>query len=349
MIKRTFLLALPLLATMTVVACNGGVMPVDSKKLLKELDGPKVMTMEETLKASAKKAEDSGDFKSAIQYYEQLLEKKPDDEDLTFSLAECLRRSGSPDKAILIYDRLVAKDPKMIAAKESKGLALIAKGDFETPTPLFESVLKDDPTRWKTLNALGILFSTRNLQTEAQQYFNEALKYHADSPSIYNNLGLSQALTRKFDDAIHSLQRASGLANTATSERKRIDLNLALVYASAGKLDDAKAIAETYLDGAALNNNLGLYAHLAKDDQMARAYLNMALMESKVYYAKAWDNLQDISANGNENTPARGSNRSKITSAKKPPSPTTKMPADLFPSVELPSTKAPDTAVPATE
>lgn len=352
MIKKTLILTFPLMAALCVVACDGGVAPVDSKKFLSGLDGPKIGSMEDNLLESAKKAEASGDFRRALISYQQLLDKKPDDENLTFSVAECLRRSGSTDKAIALYDKLIAKNPAMIAAKESKGLALIAKGDFETPTPLFEEVLKVDPTRWKTLNALGILFSTRNMQAEAQQYFNEALKYKADSSSVYNNLGLSQALTRKFDEAIGSLQKSSNLANSASPERKRIDLNLALVYATAGKLDDAKRIAEMYLEGAALNNNLGLYAHLAKDDKMARAYLNMALMESKVYYAKAWDNLQDITANSNDSNNDKAPSRkprAKITSSKTPPSPTTQLPDDLFPSVDLPATKVPDTAIPATE
>ncbi len=321
---------------LALVACNGGPMPVDSRKLLDGLDGPKVQTVAESLTESAKKAEAEGNYKMATQYYTQIMDKKPDDVDTAFSLGEAYRRSGDPDKAILIYDRLIAKDPKNIAAKESKGLALIAKGDFEGPTPLFEAVMKEDPKRWKTLNALGIMFSTRNLQPEAQQYFNEALKYHPDSASIYNNLGLSQALDRKFDAAISSLLKGSALANSATSERKRIDLNLALVYASAGKLDDAKALAEMYLDGAALNNNLGLYAHLAKDDQMARAYLNMALTESKVYYAKAWDNLQDITANGNDNTTPTSAahTKTKAHAGKNKTAGKAEMPNDLFPSAD---------------
>lgn len=313
-----------LFALLTMTACASGPMPVDPVKLLNSMDGPKVPTMEDSLMASAKNAEAQGDFHQAAIYYQQLLEKKPDNNELAFDLAESYRRSGEPDKAIYLYDQLIAKDPKMLAAKESKGLALIAKDDFKSPAPLFDEVMRTDRTRWKTLNAMGILFATRNLQPEAQQYFNEALKFHPDSASIYNNLGLSQAMNRNFDAAIGSLQKASSLEGAGTLERKRVDLNLALVYATAGRLDDAKAIASNYLTGPTLDNNLGLYAHLAKDDQMARAYLNMALTESKTYYAKAWDNLQDISAEGNDNaTPASGKNPTpELPNGKEATSPT---------------------------
>ena len=166
---------------------------------------------------------------------------------------------------------------------------------------------------------------------------------------------MAQALNRKFDDAISSLQKAS---NLTTTERKRIDLNLALVFASAGKLDDAKTIAMQYLRGAALDNNLGLYAHLAKDDQLARAYLNTALTESKVYYAKAWDNLQDISASGNDSNiptdptpdiaknvlPEHPTNNGSIIPPL-PPQPQSRPKADTSPLSQLP----PGVYIPATE
>ncbi|NBO19051.1 MAG: hypothetical protein EBV03_07495 [Proteobacteria bacterium] len=285
---------LSLTGLLLITACNGGAAPIDSKSYLNELDGPKVKGVSDALAQAATAAEQQGNFRVAAQNYEQMLEKKPGDKDLMLSLADSLRRDGQSARAVTVYDALLAADPKNIAAKEGKGLALIASGDFDSPAALFDEVMAADPTRWKTLNALGILFTTRNMQPEAQQYFKEALKYHASSPSIMNNLGLSQALERNFDGAIGTLSQASATAQPGTLERKRIDLNTALVLASAGKLDDARMLAEQYLAGAELDNNLGLYAHLAKDDQMARAYLNKALSDSKVYYAKAWDNLEEI-------------------------------------------------------
>lgn len=289
-----------LLASLLLGSCSGGVGPVDSKRFLNALDGPKVPTVEDALTESAHAAEAQGDFKQAAQFYTQVLGKNPDNKEAMLALGDSYRRDGQTDKALQVYDGLLAKDEGNLGAKEGKGLALIASGDFDTPAVLFEEIMKADPTRWKTLNALGILFTTRNMQPEAQQYFTEALKFHKDNPSILNNLGLSQALDRKFDDSIATLGKSSALAATGSLERKRIDLNLALVYAIAGRLEDARTTAEPYLSGAALDNNLGLYAHLAKDDQMARSYLNKALTDSKVYYARAWDNLEEINNSKND-------------------------------------------------
>jgi tetratricopeptide (TPR) repeat protein len=139
-----------LLVLATVGGCVGGPEPIDAKKFLSGLEGPKVPTMEETLLESAKNLEKQGNFKAAGQVYQQLLEKKPGDKDLMFALAETTRRQGEFDKAIALYDAVLTQDASMIAAKEGKALALIAKGDFETPGTILEEVMKADGTRWKT-------------------------------------------------------------------------------------------------------------------------------------------------------------------------------------------------------
>ncbi len=290
---RKYVFLLPILV---LSACDQTGQPIDAKKFLAELEGPKVPTMEDTMLQNAKSAEAAGEWGTANQLYQQVLVKNPENKDLMVSTAETYRRIGKYDQALALYDAALSKDGSMIAAKEGKGLALLSKGDYETPTALFEDVMKTDATRWKTLNGLGILFTTRGMHPEAQQYFKEALKHNPGNTSVLNNLGLSQALTKEYDVAADTLMQAGALANASGNDRKRIDLNLALVYAVAGRIEDARMVTEHYYSGAALNNNMGLYAHLAKNNDLAKDYLNMALTESKTHYDKAWQNLQDISS-----------------------------------------------------
>lgn len=329
-----------LLVLLLLAACDGTIGTIDGRKFLAAQDGPKVPSVQDTLMDTAKNAEKQGDFKQAISLYQQLLEKDPQNNELGLALADAYRRSGQNDQALAAYDELLKRDATMIGAKEGKGLALMAKGDFDGPVPLLEDVMKADPHRWKTLNALGILFTTRNLQSEAQQYFTAALKENPGNVSVNNNMGLSQALARQYDRAVATLTQASALAAPGSLERKRIDMNLSLVYAVSGKMDEARSIAETYYSGAQLNNNLGLYAHLAKDDALAKSYLNMALTDSKVFYEKAWDNLQAID-NASAASPATGTAAAPVqltTSAPAEAAPANAAPASgkIAPTVTLP-------------
>ncbi len=285
-----------LLLALTACDQNGGILPIDGQKLLSSFDGPKIPTMQDNQIEAAKAAEKNDDFAGASQIYQQILEKDQNNKEVAQYYADSLRRNGEYEKAVGIYDSILSKDPGNLAAKEGKGLALMAKGDFETPTALFDEVVKADGTRWKSLNGIGILFVTRGLYQDGMKYFEEALKQSQGNISVMNNLGLSQALNKQYETAIDTLSKASSQSAVNSTSRKRIELNLALVYASAGKLSEARKIAESYLSGPSLNNNLGLYAHLAKDDGLAKSYLNMALTESKTYYGKAWDNLEAINS-----------------------------------------------------
>ncbi len=304
-----------LLLVLLLSACeyNGGAMPIDSKNLLSGFEGPKTTSINESQLEAAKNAEKNENFRQSAQIYQQVLEKEPENASVALLLAESFRRSGEYDKAISIYDALLAKAADNIDAKEGKGLALLAKGDFEKPVDLFETVLKADAKRWKSTNGMGVLFVTRGLYPEATQYFEEALKQSPDNASILNNLALAQALVKQYDKAIGTISKALAQAGVSASQRKHIDLNLALIYASYGKLEEARKLAENYLSGALLSNNLGLYAHLARDDGMAKSYLNMALTESKTYYSKAWENLEAINSEqpqvSAKNTPDSAQNK----------------------------------------
>lgn len=170
----------------------------------------------------------------------------------------------------------VAATPAELDARENEGLALLAKGDFSAPGPIFTDILKEDPTRWKSLNAMGVLFITRNMQPEAQKYFTVALQYHPNDAVILHNIGLSQALEGRFGTAATSLGNASALA-VGPDDRQHIDLDSALVYASAGHLSEARALAGQYLSGDALQQAYGLYPLLAKDGDLAKSYVFAAV------------------------------------------------------------------------
>jgi Flp pilus assembly protein TadD len=336
-----------------LAACDsGGSMPLDSQKWLDSMAGPKFEGVDETQLKAAQAHEKEGDYRAAGQIYQQLLDKKRGDPEIMFLLAETLRRGGETDKALASYDIIIEQgggNDVLLRAKEAKALTLIAKGDYEGPSALLQEVMKQDKRRWKTLNGMGILFVTRNMPAEAEQYFNAAQRENPSSVSVMNNLGLAQALMKNYPASIDTLSRASSQTVSGSNDRKRIDLNLSMVYATAGKLDDAKRIAEIYFTGPQLKNNLGLYAHLAKDDALAESYLNMALTESKTYYARAWENLETISKKkqGNASSPSESnSNRAKSGGTLSVPAPESRKSPTQNPKSGVTSEKSRGTAAP---
>ena len=310
---RTRSLILLLASTAGLVAC--GHMDQNTQQWLDpdttfaKMDQPDVEGVNATLEKQAIEATQAGEYQKAGQYYKQLADapKISDDDKFRYRLgmAESARRSGHPEIAVPIYEQLVKEHPEHLDAQEGYGLSLMQTGKTVDAGRVFSDIMKQSPTRWRTLNALGILFVNKNMIPEAMAYFTEALKQSADNPAILNNVALAQAADRNYARSFDSFEQAVRVAGT-DQQRKQISLNMAMVYGISGDLETARDIASKYLSGPALDNNMGLYAHLAKDDALARTYLDMALSGSPTYYERAWNNLDIIEQKKDDNATGAG-------------------------------------------
>lgn len=301
---------LPLiLALLALSACNDPIMEqwANPDKSFSKFGQPDVPTVGGMLEKQAKEAAEAGDYKRAAGFYDQLIDSKtttPADK-LRYRaiMGDLYRRSGQYDKALTEFDTVLKEDSSQIDALEGKGLTQMAQGKSSDAGRTFSQVLDKDGKRWRTLNALGILFVTKNMIPEAMEYFTEGLRVSADNPAILNNVGLARAIEKNYPRSIETLQQAAKVS-PSDERRKQVELNLALVYGISGDIDSAKAMAEKHLEGASLDNNLGLYAHLAKNDELAKTYLNMALTNSPTYYERAWNNLDIITEQANPDNKA---------------------------------------------
>jgi len=239
--------------------------------------------------ASAKNAEAAKDYLGAVQYYEQALRAEPGNRAAALGFAENLRRIAQYDRAMTVYDGILAGDPNSIDAKEGKALTYVEKGDYDTPVAIFEQVVKADPKRAKSLNGIGVLFTTRDMHSEASQYFSEAVRQSGNKPyDALRNLGLSQALEGRYDLAICTIKQTADLAQPGSADRKHVLMDLALVYAAAGQVEDALAVAGSYYAGSRPNPNFTLYPRLAADKKLAKAYMSTSIIATGVYYDDGW-------------------------------------------------------------
>ncbi|MBY0356003.1 MAG: tetratricopeptide repeat protein [Rickettsiales bacterium] len=293
MLPRIFLLTA---VTVCLSACDSFYQPpLNGREFLDaNTPGPKVEGVSETMEKSAQEFMVKGEFERAGHVYRQLLDRETNNVRYLLGFAEAERRAGKFNLAQQTYEALLKVEPNNIEAKEGLGLALLGQNNFADAGRIFTELLKKDPKRWRTLNAMGLLFVERRMYDDALIYFAEALKFSPNNPSVLNNAGLTQAVQRNFPDARTALEKASELTEAGSVLQKQIDLNLAMVYGIAGDMEKAEEIASRHLKGPALYNNLGLYAHLAENDVMAKSYLNMALTESSSYYKRAWDNLSVV-------------------------------------------------------
>lgn len=322
---RKFLALLLTSTAFTLSACGEmGQQWVDPDTTFSKLGQPEVKGVNDTQEEMAKQAVGNEDFLRAAQFYQQLVssDKGTAEQKLRYKmgLADSVRRLGQVQSALAMYDELNAQNPDNIEISEGRGLTLMSAGKVVDAGRVFSTIIEKDPTRWRSLNALGLLFVTKNMIPEAMAYFEEALNQSPNNPAVLNNIGLASAINHDYPKAVESLGYASRLSK-ANAQRRQVDLNLAMVYGVSGNMEQARETASKYLEGAALDNNMGLYAHLAKDDALAKSYLNMALSQSPTYYQRAWENLDSVADSAHTSDDQKRSSKAQTVHVKEKPAP----------------------------
>ncbi len=266
----------------------------EEREIAKIIESVDTSSVEQTLYKSAQEAENNGELTKSGYYYEQLYSRYPENPIYTYKYAEVLRKMGNCKTARNMYDNLLKSNPDNIDYQESKALCLLAEAKFQEAGDIFTRIIQTDANRWKSINGAGLIFAANNKYQEANQYFDLAAKVSNRNPAVLNNQALLKALIGNTNDAIGILKDASIRSMSDSGQNRAVKLNLALVYAIAGKIEMAERTAKPVLTEPQLYNNMGVYAQLAKDNDLAKTYLNKALMGTSVYYDKAWENLENL-------------------------------------------------------
>jgi len=219
----------------------------------------------------------SGDYRKEAAIYHELLTDNPGNMDYIYKYAESARMSGQGDMAVRYYDKFLRANPASLDAEEGKALALMGDGKYDEAAQIFAGILQKDATRWKTINALGLISAAKGHIDQAMEYYGMALEVSPDNPNILNNMGLSYALNGDYQNAAMVLTKASGIAGEDTDKKRKIDMNLSLVYGLAGKTADAQKVLKTYLPEDGVNQYLAIYSRLRADRKTAVPYLKHAL------------------------------------------------------------------------
>lgn len=297
---------LALLLTLSLAACEGFSNDKFSlgddetgqesriRKNEEETKEVKTDTVEGSLFKSAQEAEKAGDIMKAGYYYDQLVDRDSKNKIYQYRLAENLRKMGSCKLAIESYDELLKKDAENIDYLEGKALCLLSQTKFEEAGDIFTKIINTDTKRWRSINGAGLIFAAEKKYQEANQYLDLAASTSGNNPTVLNNQALIKALVGNTDDAIAILNQASARAGDNQGQKRQIDLNLALIYGISGNMEMAEEIAKPHLTKPQLYNNLGIYAELHKDKDLAKTYVNKALMNTPLYYDKAWENLERL-------------------------------------------------------
>ncbi|MFZ3341488.1 MAG: FG-GAP-like repeat-containing protein [Terriglobales bacterium] len=176
----------------------------------------------------------------------------------------------------------------------SYGSVFFQRGYFDQAEAAFQAALRDDPESAEAVYGIGSVYLNQGKNSEAQKYFERALKMRATYPDTlansWNNLGLIAGREGHLDDAVAYFHEALRL-----SPNHQIALNnLGSAYRQQKQWDEAKKI---YARALALNPNdadanYGLGMVYAQQDDTARAFERLQeALKARPDYPEALNNL----------------------------------------------------------
>lgn len=236
--------------------------------------------------AAAKLAIAEDDYAKAREILVLTVRADPSNVTATLMIAELYLRTGSPQRAVTLFDTLI-NDPALgPRAFQGKGIAMIRLGQNDKASANLEQAVAQDPTLWRAWNALGFYHDSQADWSRASESYHKALMLDEGAALVLNNMGYSLILQDKWEEAVNYLEKALTIDPELSSAR----LNLRIAHASSGKYIRALSGAAPKDMGKALNN-VGYVAMLRGDIGSAEAFLHRAMEADPAFNRSASRNL----------------------------------------------------------
>lgn len=211
-------------------------------------------------------------FERAGRHYYEALQLKPDYPKAYVGLGNIFRLQGRLDEAAGQYQRALRLKPDEVEAISGLGNILQSQGRLDEAADYYRDAIRLRPDYAEPHNNLASVLLTQGKFDKALEYFYKALTLEPDSATTL--LGIAWILALHPDAERRDTARAIELAQRAialTEEQNAVDFDtLAIIYAAAGKFDQAQVAAQKAVDLARRAGNATLAEQIRKRLELYR-------------------------------------------------------------------------------
>ena len=210
-------------------------------------------------------------LRQALGRYETAVAIYPEDPDTWFTQADIYRQTGDREKAIRMYEKTLALDPRSTRAMNGLGLTYCDLKEYDKGIALFEQALAASPRYADALVNLGAAYHAKGDFQNAITTYTKSLTLQPDNPlvrknlaNVYDAVGATYFNAGDWGKALSSFTEAS----TYAPDSARVMTNIGSVYVNTGNLP--KAI-EFYRKALSIDPaNAEARQHLARIEATAR-------------------------------------------------------------------------------
>lgn len=198
----------------------------EREKGLQELSAMAQGSVEEVRLALAAAAR-SKLYREVIAWAKAALERFPEDEDISFSLAAAYERLGQLSHAEATFRRLLQANPSNAAALNYLGYSFADRGEnLQEAKELIEKAVSLDPFSGAYLDSLGWVYFRLGDLDRAEKYLTEAATLEPFDPTVQEHLGDLYRARGEMVNAEKAYRRALALEPEEEGQEERIRVKL---------------------------------------------------------------------------------------------------------------------------
>lgn len=133
----------------------------------------------------------------AVKIYQKLIKNLPEREDIYYDFADCYLRMNKPVEAIDVYNELEKKIGVNAELSLQKEKIFVRMGKLEKAVEEINKLIATAPDEAKYYGILAELYAANNMDNDAVDTYQKALKIDPDNP--YINLSFSEYYRQKRD------------------------------------------------------------------------------------------------------------------------------------------------------
>ncbi len=197
-------------------------------------------TIEELVKQFAQQ----GKLSEAMEYFDEALEKNPNDFDAFYGKGLVNVILGQNNLAILNFDEALKINPNATNVKLAKANALYINWDNEEALVYYDEVIESEPNNSQALNNKALTLEALKRYDKALEFFDRAIESDPKSTSTLNNKGFFLDKIERHDESIQAFDKSISI------DPLNIDalLGKAFALSGEGKVEEAQSVFQKVLE-----------------------------------------------------------------------------------------------------
>ncbi len=169
----------------------------------------------------------------AIEQYETVLAKKPDDKGSKMAIASCRLQVGQLDECEQAVKEILTDEADAPQANLYMGMIAFRRGDTNKALRYLRSAEKADPRLPGLHCQIGNVYLRRRRWADAERAFKKALAIDGDSAEAHDGLGVAYRWRKRPAEAVHEHMQSVGLLH----HRPQTHIHLGLALAEVGRIN----------------------------------------------------------------------------------------------------------------